>query len=235
MKPVRTTASALKIRSLPRIEVATDTGKRVIAGQTVQSLGITHDDAWQFVEAPAGAGWCSAAYLVAAPPAPPLPRWPTPPSGIAAIRALYGDPRPFIRADGTVAAEWERRVTSGQVRLPASLPLSYAPAERVITIRCHPLIVAPLRSVYDQIFARGYWDLLRDYGGCYNFRNARGLKKLSTHCWAIAVDHDVLRNPLGAKSRMDPRIVAIFEDHGFYHGGNFSRPDGMHLQLATSY
>jgi hypothetical protein len=32
---------------------------------------------------------------------------------------------------------------------------------------------------------------------------------------------------------MDPRVVAIFEKWGFRWGGRWTKPDGMHFELAA--
>lgn len=62
-RTVRTTASALILRSLPLAQASTDTGKRLTAGQVATSYGSSWDNGWQFLSAPAGDGWASSAYL----------------------------------------------------------------------------------------------------------------------------------------------------------------------------
>lgn len=234
-KLVRCTAGALVIRSLPEIRPETDTGARMISGQVATAYGTSLDDAWLYVVAPAATGWVSGVYIEDAPTTQPEPLWPAVPHGIDAIRETFGDIREYIRADGTLLADWERTFITGRVKLPKSLPLSWAPSQRTTTIACHHVLEGVLQSVFDEIDRRDYWPLLEDFGGCFNFRSARGLQKLSTHAWGIAVDVAVRNNPLGARPRLDPRIVAIFEDHGFVWGGDWSRPDGMHFQYCSGY
>lgn len=235
MKTVRCTASALKLRSRPVIDPDTDTGLRLVHGQSAIAYGCTWDEAWYYVEAPAGSGWASSDYLVVSPAAPALPAWGRIPHGLIDLRSVYGDPTSHVRDDGSIAPEWERRVTEGRVRFPAPLPLSWAPSQLVRGFSCHPLVADRYQSAFDEVHRRGYWHLLEDFGGCYNWRTARGLTKLSTHAWGIAIDVAVGRNPLGARPTLDGRIVAIFEDHGFQWGGRWSRPDGMHFQAVTGY
>jgi hypothetical protein len=234
-KAFRCTASALVIRALPSGD---DTGARIIRNQIVIAHGVSYTGDWAYVVAPAGQGWASTAHLteVAGIIEPSVHSgWPIIPRGINAIRATFGDPTSLIQPDGSVDPAWATRVQAGRVKLPEALPLAWKPSQRTTGIACHPLIAAPLQSAFDQIHARGYWHLLEDYGGCYNWRNARGLAKLSTHCWAISIDINVATNGLGAKPTLAPAIVAIFEDHGFVWGGRWSRPDGMHFQFAAGY
>lgn len=80
MKPVRTTAKALRLRSLPKVEPSTDTGLRLLSGQVGAAYGQTFDGRWWWVVAPNGAaGWCSAAHLADAdallPAKPKPPGW----------------------------------------------------------------------------------------------------------------------------------------------------------------
>lgn len=57
-------------------------------------------------------------------------------------------------------------------------------------------------------------------------------KPLSMHAWGLAVDFNSRDNALGARPRMDPAVVEVFERWGFSWGGRWARPDGMHFELA---
>jgi hypothetical protein len=221
MKTLRCTAGALVIRDLPS---GADTGKRIIHGQTVSAYGKSYDGGWAYITAPGGSGWSSLAYLEYVPePAVSPTTWPRVPSGLIDIRALYGEPAQPV-------------CYSGVVRLPDSLPLAWDMAKHGRSFACHKLLEDVFTSAFAEVHRRGYWALLESFGGCYNDRLSRGLRtKRSTHAWGITVDVAVANNRLGAKPTLDPRIVAIFEDHGFLWGGRWSRPDGMHFQRATGY
>jgi hypothetical protein len=214
------TASALRIRALPGGE---DTGKRILHGQVVEAAGASWDEQWYYVVAPAGEGWASSSFLEPVPDEEEFvrdPDWPEVPHGLVQLREVFGEAgRPAC--------------SSGSVFLPAALPLAWG--GQISRFACHELMEGPFEAVFAEIYRRDLWELLEDFGGCYNHRRARGLQKLSTHSWGIAVDLNVSSNPLGRAPKMDPQIVAIFEDVGFTWGGRWSRPDGMHFQWATGY
>lgn len=72
MNPIhlRTTATALRLRSRPEVARDTDTGRRLLAGQVAEAWGESLDGRWYFVVAPGGSGWASARFLEAmGPPA----------------------------------------------------------------------------------------------------------------------------------------------------------------------
>lgn len=218
------TASALKIRTLPDLAGETDTGDRMIAGQIGISLGTTHADDWHFVQAPAGTGWVSAAYLreaVAAPAVVMAPRWPRIPRGLAEIREVYGEP-------------CTARCSSGRVRLPEPLKQSWD-GKPITVFACHELIAPVFDSVFAEIHRRGLWHLLEDFGGVYNCRDVKGSAKPSTHSWGIGVDLNANRYPLRSTKKQDRRLIAIFADHGFVNGETWARPDPMHWQRVVGY
>lgn len=230
------TASALRIRHLPD---GVDTGKRILHGQTVEAHGVSWNEKWLYVTAPAGSGWSGSAFLKPVDASSSDSDWPTIPSGLEEIQSVFGPPHD--PSTGPRDAHWNPACVRGEVKIPEELrnelrqPLSWDPDTTVYRFRCHELMVDPFTAAFEEVYRRGLWDLITDFGGCHQYRRARGLGKLSTHSWGISVDLNVRDNPLGAEPKMDPRLVAIFEDVGFLWGGRWSRPDGMHFQWARGY
>jgi hypothetical protein len=215
---VTSTVPALILRSLPVQEGGTDTGRRLIQGQTARVYGQSLDGGWYYLDAPAGRGWAFADYLktVESDTALVSPAWPKVPNGRAEIERIFGLPgKPVCSA--------------GRVSLPGTLKLSWED-KRVSVVQCHKLVEDVFASVFNQLHASNLWGLIEDYGGIYNHRPVKGSTKLSTHSWGIAVD----LNP--TSNRVDPKLVQVFVDHGFVWGGNFTqRPDPMHFQRARGY
>lgn len=156
--------------------------------------------------------------------------------------------RPFLRAADAVLPQVVvkeqfgefslRRTGVGFVPDPAWVRTSIV--VRVLPVlgpvRCHRRVVDSLAAAMAELDRAGLAGLVdradfQRQGGCYNPRPLRGGDgELSRHSWGIAVDLDVAANPLGAPPRMDARLVAVMERHGFTWGGRWLRPDGGHFE-----
>jgi hypothetical protein len=74
---------------------------------------------------------------------------------------------------------------------------------------------------------------LKTWDGVFIIRSKRGLKSLSLHSWAIAVDVNRAENDLGKEPKLSPGFVKCFTDAGCEWGGTWKRKDGMHFQLKS--
>jgi len=94
-----------------------------------------------------------------------------------------------------------------------------------------PMLIAALNDVANA----GLSSLIHTNSGCYNPRTVARSPTAppSQHAYGAAVDINAPENPYGSTPTMDPRIVKIFENHGFIWGGNFLIPDGMHFEYRT--
>lgn len=105
------------------------------------------------------------------------------------------------------------------------------------SVRCHKLMLPQLRLALDEIQSKGLSNLLKpeQAGRCYQprFVEKDPTHQLSKHAWGLAIDLNVYDNPEGSKPKLDPRIVEIFEKWGFRWGGRWTKPDGMHFELAA--
>ena len=99
-------------------------------------------------------------------------------------------------------------------------------------IYCNEQLILPLEIAFLNVIDRGLQDEIKTWDGCFNIRKARGLKSLSLHSWAIAIDINAAWNGLGKKPTMSKELVRCFTDAGFDWGGYWTRPDGMHFQLS---
>jgi hypothetical protein len=108
---------------------------------------------------------------------------------------------------------------------------------KVTRARCHHLIVENVRQAFEAIKAAGLQDQVKNYSGIYNARSIRGqTAHPSTHSWGIAIDLEAGKYPLGSTRRFPDDIVKIFQDAGFFYGGDFvSRKDPMHFQFCKGY
>jgi hypothetical protein len=159
------------------------------------------------------------------------------PHGIEEIRALYGDPD--RNHDAVLDLDWAR-ASLAVITLPYPMRLSWQPTTYVQRVQCHRLIGPALIDALQEIGAAHPPEYLHAagldfWGGCFNFRAARGQDKLSTHSWGIAVDINPQLGGLGEAPRMPGFIVEAFINRGFEWGGSWKRPDAMHFQSCTGY
>lgn len=106
------------------------------------------------------------------------------------------------------------------------------------TVRCHKVMLPQLRAALEEIENSGLAHLLKpeQAGRCFQPRFVERdpvNHSLSKHAWGLAIDLNVYDNPEGSVPKMDSRIVAIFEKWGFRWGGRWTKPDGMHFELAA--
>lgn len=97
---------------------------------------------------------------------------------------------------------------------------------------CNKDIVPALKQAFKNINDRGLANQVKTFDGCFNIRSVRGRTSQSLHSWGIAIDINAAWNGLGKKPTMSPELVKCFTDAGFDWGGIWSRPDGMHFQIA---
>jgi len=155
------------------------------------------------------------------------------PRGRDEIYALYGDPRKYVREDGTVSPIWEARMVS--VKLPIPLPLGWNRNQFATRVRVNQAIAEEVDALFLDWEHEGCWPLLETYDGGYTFRMARGSSRLSMHALGGALDFDAWRNKLGTRPKMNPRVVRVAAARGWTWGGKWRRPDGMHFQFGRGY
>jgi hypothetical protein len=96
----------------------------------------------------------------------------------------------------------------------------------------HKWAVAPLMAVQTDIRASGTTYKFSDVQTYCN-RNIAGSRVKSNHSWALAVDINPAKNPMGSKLVTDipAKVREIFKAHGFKWGGDYkSKKDAMHFE-----
>jgi hypothetical protein len=103
--------------------------------------------------------------------------------------------------------------------------------------RCHKLLVENFQKAFQDIKAAGFESQVKNFSGIFAQRPIRGFPSHpSTHSWGIAIDLEAEKFPLGSLKRFPDPIVKIFQDVGFFYGGDFlSRKDPMHFQFAQKF
>jgi hypothetical protein len=151
---------------------------------------------------------------------------PPTPIGLDNIKRTFGDfefrslPTGFIEID----PDWvKRNITRPYLPIVGSID---------VHVKVAPIITHVLR----EIESIGLGDHIEQFGAwCGRHKNFDTTRSLSTHSWGIACDINWHDNPFGEIGRMDPRIVDIFERHGFQWGGRWRRRDDMHFQYCRGY
>lgn len=157
-----------------------------------------------------------------------------PPQGKEELIQIFGNIYNWILEDGTLRSwDWENKILNW-LYLPFPMILSWSTSS-IVKFKCHFKLRGILGEIFNQIFEESLENECRYFGGCYSFRCQKGSIKLSTHAWGIAIDINPITNQLGTKGNMHPKIVDIFESHGFVWGGRFKRLDPQHFQFVKEY
>jgi spore coat assembly protein SafA len=107
-------------------------------------------------------------------------------------------------------------------------------------VRCHKKIAADLQAAFAEIKEQDLKDRILFWSGSHapRHKNHDRNRGLSPHSWGIALDLNHQWNQYGDPPAEEGdkgsvmELVPIFEQHGFYWGGNFGDPDGMHFEYA---
>ena len=112
-------------------------------------------------------------------------------------------------------------------------------AGKTSKITCNEYIIYAVLDAYeeildhygiDEIVAMGY----DRYGGCYNHRKTRDGKWFSVHTWGAAIDILMQYGGYGKDPKNFPKfIIEAFTKRGFFWGGRWRRPDGMHFSVCN--
>lgn len=151
----------------------------------------------------------------------------------AQLFATFGDPRPYLREDGSIDGAWETAQLLS-CPLPAPLPLVGFPGRMVTRLRVHRRLVPWFAQAFAELHATPeVWATVGDTAGAFCWRLQRKARALSRHGWGIAIDIDVADNPQFTKGKMDPRVIDAFRRAGFEWGGSWRRrPDPMHFEFV---
>lgn len=112
-------------------------------------------------------------------------------------------------------------------------------------VRCHRLAAPYIIQLWQDWENAGLLNLIENFGGCLVTRTVRRLKKssgptntLSNHAWGTAFDINTLSNargkipPIRGQKGCLRELVPYAYKLGFWWGGYFTTPDGMHFELS---
>jgi len=157
------------------------------------------------------------------------------PNGLAQIQALFGAPRPVLGHNPGAACPLKVDAAWATQNL-GMLTISGIPA--VTRLYCHRKLHPILKEVFEEIAAAGLAAEIKTAAAfCARYMRGATRGRLSTHCWAIAVDINQASNVRGTRGNMPPGIIEIFRRHGFKWGGDWQGKscDPMHFQYCTGY
>jgi hypothetical protein len=162
--------------------------------------------------------------------------------GTAAKQAAFGKfdfiaaPIPGNKENISIQGDWARKNLS-IIELTQLMGISGAPNSG--KVQCHNLVADSIRFMFQDFEQEGKLDLIHTWGGMFCPRFQRGSKTaLSNHAFGTAFDLNVQWNMLGEEPANEDELgcvyglVEIANKHGWYWGGHFSRPDGMHFEYA---
>lgn len=123
-----------------------------------------------------------------------------------------------------------------KVPLPA---LSKATNGKFGAMQWHRLAEGQLRKFFETLEKENLHTRILSFAGSFYPRFVRGSRtSLSNHSWGTAFDINVPYNGLNKRPALVGQkgcvreLVSIAHEFGFYWGGHFGRPDGMHFEIA---
>jgi hypothetical protein len=126
------------------------------------------------------------------------------------------------------------------ILIPALVGVDYGGKKFSGKVQCHRKIAKDLEGAFAEMQRQNLADRIISFSGSWVPRhiNWNPANPLSSHSWGVALDINKAWNergrvPAAVGSKGSVReLVAIFESFGFYWGGKFKTPDGMHFEYA---
>ncbi len=142
-----------------------------------------------------------------------------------------------IRPDGqpeeTPGWRWHSLV---KVFLPTSLPSKLGGTSLIREILIHRLLANQVIGALKDLWNSNLWDLFHTFSGSFSIRFIRGSHDTpSVHCWAAALDWNAEMMPLGSDHKWPPKVLEIWNAHGFISGQGWARPDPMHVEARKLF
>lgn len=138
------------------------------------------------------------------------------------------------------------RITSGwreenivTIRVPQLVGVTGAPQSGKVSF--HRTAAPKVVELFARWEQEGLLELVLTWGGSFVPRFIRGSRStLSAHAHGSAFDISVAYNGFGVRPALVGKkgsvrnLVPIANELGFYWGGHFQRPDGMHFELVRT-
>lgn len=151
---------------------------------------------------------------------------------------IFGRIEGFELSDGSgihITNDWQKKYLTSVV-VPQLIGVSGAPKNGRIFWHKHG--VSQLLGFFSDVEKHGLGPLVLSWAGSWVPRYVRGSSStLSSHAHGTAFDINAAWNPLKAKPALAGtrgsviELVPLAQANGFFWGGHFSRPDGMHFEL----
>lgn len=138
--------------------------------------------------------------------------------------------------EGIIITNNFEKINIIKVELPQ---LSIATNGKYSSMRFHKDCAFQLQQFFKEVEEKNLLHLIKSYAGAYFPRFVRGSRTvISNHSYGTAFDINVPWNGLNKTPALVGQpgsvreLVPIAHKWGFYWGGHFSRPDGMHFEVA---
>ncbi len=150
-------------------------------------------------------------------------------------RSAYKNPFNSLSSYGSASARgWGKgwpNCQTGKMKTITAQDSSSTNIDIRVTVRAELAeMVLNLLEATDKIY-----NVRRGVTGAYNCRPIAGTSRPSNHSWGMAIDINWDKNPMSStfKSEIPPKVVAMWNDCGWYWGGFYGgRPDTMHFEYV---
>lgn len=148
---------------------------------------------------------------------------------------FVADPQPNNKEHIRILGDWvEKNIV--KLEIPQLKGVKNAPK----TVAFHTKGADALVKMFAAWEKAGLIGRILTWEGSFVPRFVRGsTKSLSNHAFGTAFDINARWNAMGSqpaligKEGVTRELVPIANEHGFFWGGHFTRPDGMHFEVAV--